>query len=129
MNNSNSEYTYERCPNCGHGKSLITRTFMVPDGYDDVDYDFEEWCANPNCPSNKIINSSNNMKTTKSEVYKIDTKNFKVTVDFDYNNGVKIAMTDTQGIANSIFLYDKCDEQISELYDIFREIYRINQGE
>lgn len=124
----NDEYTYSKCETCGKENSLITRSFMVPDGFDDVDWDEECWCLNKQCPSN-INNYPKKMKTTKSEVYKIDTKNFKVTIDFDYNNGVKIAMTDTQGICNSIFLYDKCDEQISDLYDIFKEIYRINQGE
>lgn len=32
------------CPKCGGRR--ITRWFMVPDGYDDVDWDSEEICEN-----------------------------------------------------------------------------------
>jgi hypothetical protein len=52
----NYKYDFTTCKVCG-GRE-VTRSYMVPDGEDDVDWDFDSWCENPNCPSNKIIDSS-----------------------------------------------------------------------
>jgi len=52
----NDKYSFSVCKECG-GREVI-RSFMVPDGEDDNDWDFEQWCENPECPSNKIIDLS-----------------------------------------------------------------------
>lgn len=42
----NDTFEVSVCPNCG-GR-LIHHSFMVADGHDDVDWDFEEWCEDCN---------------------------------------------------------------------------------
>ena len=37
----NRTYTFSKCK-CGG--LLVNHSFMVPDGHDDVDWDFDEWC-------------------------------------------------------------------------------------
>lgn len=43
----NDKFEFSTCPDCG-GR-LVYHSFMIPDGHDDVDWDSEEWCENPEC--------------------------------------------------------------------------------
>jgi|GEM_PF-3682009 len=45
---NNRQRDYSICPKCG-GR-YVHESFMVADGHDDVDWDFDEWCENPSCP-------------------------------------------------------------------------------
>jgi Zn finger protein HypA/HybF involved in hydrogenase expression len=52
MPRENSKITITVCPDCG-GK-LVHESFMVDDGHGDVDWDEENYCKNPKCPSNNL---------------------------------------------------------------------------
>jgi transcription elongation factor Elf1 len=47
----NDSYEFTSCKVCGTGR-FVHHAFLVPDGHDDVDWDFDDWCENPQCPSN-----------------------------------------------------------------------------
>ena len=51
---------YLDCKFCGKKKSWVCESWLVPDGHDDVDWDFEEYCLNKQCPSNNYkLNEKN----------------------------------------------------------------------
>jgi len=63
VSKGNDKYEFDICKECG-GR-LIIRSYMVPDGPDDVAWDFDFWCENDACPSNKVINANSFLKFIK----------------------------------------------------------------
>lgn len=50
---SNTKKEFSICPKCGG--QYVHESFMVSDGFDDVDWDFNDYCSNPLCPSNQFL--------------------------------------------------------------------------
>jgi hypothetical protein len=44
IDSDNQTWTLSTCSTCGG--LLVTRSFMVADGMDDVAWDYEDWCEN-----------------------------------------------------------------------------------
>lgn len=63
----NGTFDFSICKLCG-GR-FVHHSFMVSDGHDDVDWDFDDWCENSKCPSN---NPSYVETNTEFGIVKID---------------------------------------------------------
>jgi hypothetical protein len=59
----NQTWELSTCEVCGG--LLVTRSFMVADGEDDVAWDFEDWCEN--CDANAYFEKFNNLIDTNTE--------------------------------------------------------------
>lgn len=125
---------YERsdCMLCGKHNSWISESWLVPDGEDDVDWDFDEWCLNKECPSNnyKLNKKMNNeYPKTKATTFDIETKTLLATVEFSSCGIFIIMKRNDEDEEQRINITLQSSEELNDFNEIVKKINSLNLGE